>query len=145
MRKQVKHQMSCIPILFIHVMLLSNILYSLLRRCHQFWSLMLATPMPTILGNTLTYQDKYTIGNKRNARISTTPIPKIRDNTKCHYCHTNADKIWQWTKNCFSNVCGLNADCCGNNHRAIYVCRTGFFGDPYTICEEHKLTEHKLG
>ena len=46
---------------------------------------------------------------------------------------------------CFSTVCGLNADCRASNHRAICVCRTGFIGDPYTICEERKLTEHKLG
>jgi len=40
---------------------------------------------------------------------------------------------------CFSTVCGLNADCRASNHRAICVCRTGFIGDPYTICEERKF------
>ena len=39
---------------------------------------------------------------------------------------------------CFSTVCGQNAECRANNHRAICVCRTGFIGDPYTVCEERK-------
>lgn len=39
---------------------------------------------------------------------------------------------------CFSTVCGLNAECRASNHRALCVCRTGFTGDPYTVCEERK-------
>jgi hypothetical protein len=40
---------------------------------------------------------------------------------------------------CFTTVCGTNAECRVNNHRAVCICRTGYIGDPYTICEERKL------
>lgn len=42
---------------------------------------------------------------------------------------------------CFSTICGVNAECRANNHRALCICRTGYVGDPYTICEERKYLE----
>jgi len=39
----------------------------------------------------------------------------------------------------------VNADCRASNHRALCICRTGFIGDPYTVCEERKYLEFGLG
>lgn len=39
---------------------------------------------------------------------------------------------------CLSTHCGVNAQCRATNHRALCVCREGYVGDPYTICEERK-------
>ena len=39
---------------------------------------------------------------------------------------------------CFTTTCGLNAQCTANNHRALCICKSGYVGDPYTICEERK-------
>jgi len=39
---------------------------------------------------------------------------------------------------CFTAKCGVNAECKVNNHRAVCVCRVGYIGDPYSICEERK-------
>ena len=40
---------------------------------------------------------------------------------------------------CFTHSCGQNAECKVKNHRALCVCRFGFIGDPYSICEERKM------
>ena len=39
---------------------------------------------------------------------------------------------------CFTESCGINAECKVKNHRAFCVCLFGYEGDPYTICEERK-------
>jgi len=41
---------------------------------------------------------------------------------------------------CFTAKCGINADCKASNHRAVCVCRVGYVGDPYNICEERKIS-----
>ena len=40
---------------------------------------------------------------------------------------------------CSTSTCGVNAECRVTLHRALCVCRPGFEGDPYRICEERKL------
>ena len=39
---------------------------------------------------------------------------------------------------CSRFSCGENAECSVRNHRATCTCRTGYEGDPYTICIERK-------
>ena len=41
---------------------------------------------------------------------------------------------------CYTHSCGRNAECKAKNHRAICVCIYGYVGDPYTLCEERKIT-----
>ena len=43
---------------------------------------------------------------------------------------------------CFTESCGIKAECKVKNHRAFCVCMVGYEGDPYTICEERK--ENKI-
>ena len=43
---------------------------------------------------------------------------------------------------CFTESCGIKAECKVKNHRAFCVCMVGYEGDPYTICEERK--EYKI-
>ena len=40
---------------------------------------------------------------------------------------------------CFTTTCGVNAECRVQRHRAICICRPGYEGDPYRICEERKI------
>lgn len=35
---------------------------------------------------------------------------------------------------CEGNICGSNADCRVNNHSPICSCRSGYTGNPFTIC-----------
>ena len=39
---------------------------------------------------------------------------------------------------CHTTTCGINAECRVNNHRALCICKPGYEGDPYEICEERK-------
>ena len=39
---------------------------------------------------------------------------------------------------CFTSTCGVNAECQVTRHRAVCICRPGYEGDPYRICEERK-------
>ena len=41
---------------------------------------------------------------------------------------------------CFTESCGIKAECKVKNHRAFCVCMFGYEGDPYTLCEERKKT-----
>ena len=45
---------------------------------------------------------------------------------------------------CFTESCGINAECKVKNHRAFCVCLFGYEGDPYTICEERKNANNIL-
>ena len=40
---------------------------------------------------------------------------------------------------CFTTTCGVNAECRVQRHRAVCICRPGYEGDPYRICEERKI------
>ena len=40
---------------------------------------------------------------------------------------------------CSTSTCGVNAECQVTRHRALCVCRPGYEGDPYRICEERKM------
>ena len=40
---------------------------------------------------------------------------------------------------CSTSTCGVNAECSVTRHRALCVCRPGYEGDPYRICEERKI------
>jgi len=67
------------------------------------------------------------------------PAPKP-ECTSDPECPTNLACIQERCQNpCFTTVCGTNAECNVNNHRAVCICRAGYIGDPYTICEERKF------
>jgi hypothetical protein len=42
---------------------------------------------------------------------------------------------------CSSKTCGVNAECRVQSHTAVCTCRSGFIGDPSTVCRERKHDE----
>ena len=65
------------------------------------------------------------------------PEPECRIDPDCP--QTKACIRNECVNPCRTTTCGINAECRVNNHRALCICRPGYEGDPYEICEERKL------
>ena len=87
------------------------------------------------------YQSRYNLSSMlcMTLTIVTAPRPECTSDPECPSHLACIQEKCQ--DPCFSTVCGLNAECRASNHRALCVCRTGFVGDPYTVCEERKSNE----
>ena len=64
------------------------------------------------------------------------PQPECRIDPDCP--KTKACVREECVNPCHTTTCGINAECRVNNHRALCICKPGYEGDPYEICEERK-------